>query len=136
MTLQRPMCPPPRGASNIRIKIAEIENQGRYDVWRNGELICHSTRTPFLSAARVLFDRGADPDTILEKVRRGSDQIDMRAPLGKAAGLDVKEGPVRFVKWHGPSPSEAPHMAARSIPETISAEGVTTPAPTTEAPVT
>src|SRR5258708_5850150 len=136
MRLQRPTYPPPRGASNIRIEIAEIENQGRYDVWRNGELICHETRTPMLSAARVLLERGADHEAMLEMARRGSGQIDMRAPLGKAAGLDVKEGPVRFVKWHGPSPSEAPHMAARSVPETISAEGVTTSTPTTETPVT
>ncbi len=87
--------------TTTRIEIAEIKNQGRYDVWHNGELICHSVLTPLCSASRVLMARGIDPDTILEKVRRGSDRVDMQAPIGVAAKLTVKEGDFapRFAKY-------------------------------------
>jgi hypothetical protein len=49
------------------------------------------TRTPFCSAARELLARGFSPDLILEKVRRGSDRVDMRGKIGAAAKLTVQE---------------------------------------------
>jgi hypothetical protein len=85
------MVPPSKSRATMRIEIVEIRNRGVYDAWHNGELICDQTRTPFLSAARVLLQRGADPNEMLEKVRCGSDQVDMRAPIGVAAKLTVKE---------------------------------------------
>jgi hypothetical protein len=69
----------------MRIEIVEIDKQGRFDVWHDGELICDSTLTPLCSAARVLLSRGIDPGIMLEKTRRGSDRVDMRAPIGLAA---------------------------------------------------
>lgn len=75
----------------MRIEIVEIRNRGTFDAWHDGELICDQTKTPFLSAARVLLQRGADPNEMLEKVRCGSDQVDMRAPIGVAAKLNVNE---------------------------------------------
>jgi hypothetical protein len=75
----------------MRIEIVEIRNRGTFDAWHNGELICDQTKTPFLSAARVLLQRGADPNEMLEKVRCGSDQVDMRAPIGVAAKLTISD---------------------------------------------
>jgi hypothetical protein len=109
-----------------RIEIAEIESQGRYDVWHNGELICRENRTPFLAAARVLLQRGADPDAILEKVRRGSDQVDMRAPIGKAAGLSVWEGDLL--------PRFAPYVPDDRWQDAISLEGAPSSQPAPETP--
>jgi hypothetical protein len=87
----------------MRIEITEIDNRGIYDAWSrpDGALIYHGTRTPLLSAARALLARGADPSDAIEMVRCGSDRVDMRAPIGVAAQLTVKEGggPPRFVPY-------------------------------------
>lgn len=72
-----------------------------YEVSLNGEVLCQS-RTPLLSAARVLLRRGVNPQTELRMVRFGSDVTVMRARLGDAAELTVvendKSGP-RFGKY-------------------------------------
>jgi hypothetical protein len=75
----------------MRIEIGEIENRDTYEVFIADEMIC-KTRTPLCSAARILLDRGIDPDTILEKVRKGSTRVDMRAVIGEAAKLTVWDG--------------------------------------------
>jgi hypothetical protein len=101
----------------MRIEIAEIDKQGRFDVWHDGELICDSTLTPLCSAARVLLSRGIDPGIMLEKTRRGSDRVDMRAhPSGLPPGLVVNEGDhaPRFAKlrpFPGSSPPTVPEPA-------------------------
>jgi hypothetical protein len=78
-------------AHAVHIEIAETKNHARYQVYFLGELIIKSTRTPLLSAARVLRDRGADPGEVLEMVRRGSDRVDMRGKIGEIAELTVSE---------------------------------------------
>jgi hypothetical protein len=75
----------------MRIEIVEIRNRGIFDAWCNGELICDQTRTPLLSAARVLLQRAANQNETLEVVRCGSDRVDMRASIRVAAKLTVKE---------------------------------------------
>lgn len=89
----------------MRIEIEEIENRGRYRAWFQGELICKSTLTPLLSAARVLMARGADPNEMIEMVRRGKDRVDMFGRVGEMAKLAVAEGnrPPHFVPYQ-PSP--------------------------------
>lgn len=62
-----------------------------YEVSVNGEVLCQS-RTPLLSAARILLRRGVDPDTELRMVRIGSNTTLMQARLGEALGLTVVEG--------------------------------------------
>ena len=81
----------------IRIEIAEIENRNIYRVWHDGAVIIERTATPMRAAARVLLDRGvAELDDMLEMVRPGSDQVDMRARIADAAGTgghtDADEG--------------------------------------------
>jgi len=72
--------------------------RGRFDAWYDGEKIVSSSRTPFLSAARVLMKRGLDPNTILEMRTGQNETPSLRGPIGKAAGLGVVEtaGAPRF----------------------------------------
>lgn len=56
------------------------------------------TRTPLLSAARVLFQEGHDPISVIFMTREGETAWSLKAPLGVAAKLTVREnetaGPV------------------------------------------
>lgn len=61
-----------------------------YEASTGGEVLCQS-KTPLLSAARVLMRRGVDPNTELRMVRFGSEMTLMRARLGDAAELTVIE---------------------------------------------
>lgn len=56
------------------------------------------SRTPLLSAARVLLQEGHDPTSIIFMTREGETSWSLKAPLGVAAKLTVREnetaGPV------------------------------------------
>lgn len=84
----------------------------RYEARLDGEVVTIS-KTPLLSAARVLLERGHSPDTILSMSRAGSDTVSLRATLGAAAKLTVMEtktvGP-RFGRYR-PPPAEMPFAA-------------------------
>jgi hypothetical protein len=75
----------------IILTITEIDNSGRYDAHVDDRYLLTSA-SPFLDAARLLLEQGYDPNLRLQMRRPGRDQIDMSAPLGKAAGLVVKPG--------------------------------------------
>ena len=60
------------------------------------EVLVKNSRQPFLDGARVLVEKGYDPNALLVMKHLGSDIVALRAPLGKAAKLAVEEGP------HGP----------------------------------
>jgi hypothetical protein len=79
----------------VRVEIAEIENRNIYRVWHHGAVLIERTTSPMRAAARVLLDRGvAGLDDELEMVRRGSDQVDMRATISDAAGPDDNSDPL------------------------------------------
>jgi hypothetical protein len=84
----------------MRIDVRKLTNSV-YEASVGGEVLCRS-RTPLLSAARVLLSRGVDTNTELRMVRFGSDVTLMRSRLGDAAELTVIEndraGP-RFGKY-------------------------------------
>jgi hypothetical protein len=63
---------------------------------QSNEVLVKNSRQPFLDAARVLMEKGYDPNALLVMKHLGSDTIALRAPLGKAARLTIEEGP------HGP----------------------------------
>lgn len=92
---------------------------GRYSARLGDRLLCES-RTPFLSAARVLLQEGVAEETILTMTHRGSSVASLRAPLGVAAGLRVVEndrtGP-RFDRYQTP-PAEMPFAVTRGSPRT------------------
>lgn len=104
----------------MRIEIVEINNHGVWDVWHNGELIIENTRTPLCSAARLLLTRGADENAILEKVRCGSDRVDMRARIGDAAKLTVDSE--RFKSYRPPA-TDAPQVCGLARPAIFPGQG-------------
>lgn len=66
-----------------------------------GEMFPPST-TPFFAAARRLLDRGVSPVTVMVMFHHlNPDTECLRATVGAAAALTVKEGDrqPRFVKW-------------------------------------
>ena len=71
--------PAPRGA-------------GRFEVRLDGHdrVLCVS-RTPFFDAARELLAQGYDPNALLMLRHAGSDTDSLRAKLGTASSLTVKE---------------------------------------------
>lgn len=68
-----------------------------------GRDLC-STRTPLLSATRVLLQEGHDPASTVFTTRKGETSWSLKAPLGVAAKLTVREndsaGPT-FVAYEG-----------------------------------
>lgn len=93
----------------IAITIREYEGCGLFDAYLGAERLCRS-RTPLLTSARVLLQRGIDPATRLEVRREGRSQIDMAATVRGAAALtvrDSKQGKPRFSKIYGSIPSHS-----------------------------
>lgn len=83
----------------IMIHIVEA-GQGRYRAYADGELICTS-KTPLLTAARKLLDKGYTPGSYIGLTRDGTN-VDLYSMIGDAARRTViendKTGP-RFGKW-------------------------------------
>lgn len=73
----------------------------RGSVVEEAKLLCTSS-TPFLSAARVLLSEGVDPATPIAMKHSGSDVVSLRATVGVAATLSIREtrgGDFRFVAY-------------------------------------
>jgi hypothetical protein len=93
---------------------------GCFEARLDGDCIVASSRTPFCDAARKLIDLGYDRAAILVMKHAGTEIVALRAPLLKAAKLNVEEGPYgpRFVAFRtGPktrvaAPPVAPSAAA------------------------
>jgi hypothetical protein len=91
---------------NIAITIREIANAGRWEATLNGgEVLTRSTQ-PFFDSARILIQRGCDPQTRLIMMRAGRDQVDLTTPLGAAAKLTVDKANVRFATWRPFDPEQ------------------------------
>jgi hypothetical protein len=74
--------------------------RGRFQAVFAGEVLCAS-RTPLLTAARVLRRRGISDDTPLVMRHEGSAVIAMRTTVGVAVGLtaeDRNRGTARFTR--------------------------------------
>lgn len=74
----------------MRLDVRKL-SQTLYEASVNGEVLCLS-RTPLLTAARLLMRRGVDPNTELRMVRLGSNVTIMRSRIGDAAELAVVGG--------------------------------------------
>jgi hypothetical protein len=63
-----------------------------------------TSRTPFLDAARVLLAEGHDPASVLQTHRPDRAVWDLRATIGRAARLTVREdnGPPQFAPYRPP----------------------------------
>jgi hypothetical protein len=89
----------PQGPIRITVVPKRLTRQGQWYEARLDERVLCETRTPFLSAARVLLAEGVDPMRMLEGRREGNGgRVDLRARVGVAAGLtvieDERRGPV------------------------------------------
>ena len=85
----------------IRIDVCErAKRDGVFEARIDGELVCID-RVPFLTAARVLLERGHDPQTQIVMVTAWGTES-LRSTIGAAAKLRVEEnencGP-RFGKY-------------------------------------
>jgi hypothetical protein len=75
---------------------------GHFSAELNGQPVVVSSRQPFLDAARVLINLGADTNSWIIMRHRGSDVDALRAKIGIAAALVVKEpdrGRVHFSRY-------------------------------------
>jgi hypothetical protein len=82
----------------ITITITPVERApGRYQTRLDSRLLIKSSSSPFFDSARVLIAEGFSPSAPLEGRRNGRSGWDLRAALGVAAGLVVREtanGPI------------------------------------------
>jgi hypothetical protein len=83
----------------ISITVCSV-GRGRFAAFLDGRMLCVS-KTPLLSAARVLQAEGVSATTRLEMVHEGSAIVAIRTTVGVAAGLRVSEtgSMPRFVPW-------------------------------------
>ena len=94
---------------------------GRFEARLDGDdrVLCVS-RTPFFDAARKLLAQGYDPNVLLMLRHAGSDTDSLRAKLGVAASLTVKEtgyGP-QLQPW---KPFSTLPVRARNAPDDLAA---------------
>jgi hypothetical protein len=93
-------------------------NKFRASLEGETEVLCVSSQ-PFLDGARILLDRGHDPEAILVMRHAGSGDVALRGSLGKTALLTVDEhnGTV-LAKWkpfsHSAGPPRIAHLAAKA----------------------
>lgn len=89
---------------SININVRPSGN-GRFVAYLGDRPLCRPTSTPFFTAARVLLNEGASPDTPLAMRHEGSPIVAMRSTIEEAAGLTVveenKKG-IRVRKYHPP----------------------------------
>lgn len=94
----------PKNASSrdVVIIVAPADRRDRFSASLDGGVLVKSSRTPFLDAARALLRKGRDPSTTIVMRHRGSHVDALRARLGAAARLTVREEdgrPPRFARW-------------------------------------
>ncbi|WP_262296838.1 hypothetical protein [Microvirga sesbaniae] len=118
---------------SLLVLVVKACRDGRFEARLDGELLCKS-RTPLLSAARILLKREHHPDSIISMQHDGSSTIAMQIRLEAAAGLAVDEGgsTPRFVRYHPPANERGQkvggyrpqtpilHASATLVPDTAS----------------
>ena len=83
-----------------------VSPKGQLYEARCGQGILITSRTPFLSAARILLQRGYPPDAILSMTHEGEEVVALRGRLGAAAKLTVVEDAIagpRFGQYRAPA---------------------------------
>jgi hypothetical protein len=105
-------------AVEITLVVSEV-SPGRFVAHVDRDLVCES-RTPLLSGARVLLERGVPPETGLVMRHAESLAVAMRTTVGVAAALTVEEPPSgggpRFACYDAFSaPGERPRTGVRAF---------------------
>jgi hypothetical protein len=78
---------------------------GRFTASIDGRVVVESNRQPFLETARVLIAEGYNPSATIIMRRAGSTVNALRAKLGAAARLTVREDTTSFEAWK-PHPAQ------------------------------
>jgi hypothetical protein len=111
-----------------QVRLVTVSPNGapdHYDAFVNGKLVVSSSRQPFLDAARALLERGADSNSWLILRHADSDTDSLRAKVGVAAQLTVRDrvdGVPTFRRLkpcqdsEPASPMRSPKVAARAVP--------------------
>ncbi|BCB20054.1 hypothetical protein [Bosea sp. ANAM02] len=102
-----------------------IKPKGQLYEARLGEEVLTTSRTPFLSAARVLTERGHEADAILTMSHIREAGIALRSTIKAAAQLTVIENDVagpRFGNYR-PPPAEMPVPRVRGTAKTAGTKG-------------
>jgi hypothetical protein len=102
-----------------QVRLVVISPNGapdHYDGFVDGELLVASSRQPFVDAARVLPERGADSNSWLVLRHAASDTDSLRAKVGVAAKLTVRDRAVGVPKFRRLKPwqDSAPALPMRS----------------------
>jgi len=106
--------------------IAPSDAADRFDAMVDGEIVVRSSRTPFCDTARVLLDRGVDSNSWLILRHAGSQTNSLRAKVGVAAKLTVKEpdrGRIHFARYVPFSPSPVKPPARNPDPALVTGPG-------------
>ena len=80
-----------------------VAGRGSFRAMVGERVLVIASRTPFLSAARVLLAEGIDPRTRIWMKHAHSSVVSLRSTVGEAAGLTVDETSApRFQKYVAP----------------------------------
>jgi hypothetical protein len=96
----------PRRNNSLQLILRPTDRHGQFEALLDGRRLCVS-RHPILDAARILIAQGLPPDSILSAFHDGAELQCIRARLGTAARLTVRENDKRgpdFVAYE-PFPS-------------------------------
>jgi hypothetical protein len=101
--------------SVVIITAAPLGRPGYFQARFSARVLCAATRIPFLDGARRLLELGYEPDTIIVLRHADSDIDCLRATIGVAAKLTVRDRDrdgIRFESWNaGPAPRGSPPIA-------------------------
>jgi hypothetical protein len=104
------------------VTIAPNGPPGHYDAVVNGEMLVHSSRSPFCDAARVLLKRRVDSNSWLILRHAGSEVDSLRGKVGLIAKLTVAEGErgaPRFRSWKAPPLREGSPPVRKTAPTPV-----------------
>ena len=87
--------------------------RGRFAASLGQRLLCQS-KTPLLTAARILQAEGVPDDTLISMTHEGSSIVAMRSTIGKAASRIVEETDTRGPKFKTYRPMSA-QMPRRQV---------------------
>jgi hypothetical protein len=108
------------------------QRNGRYtpgfQAFHGQRLICES-RTPLLSASRVLLTEGVNPETPITMNHQGSDVVSMRSTVGIAAGLTVIEKDSEAPRFAQYRPLSNETVVSLRSPQSLAAISVEPDAP-------
>jgi hypothetical protein len=88
-------------------------HRDEFNTYLGDRLLCSSSRTPFVDAARALIAAGHDPEATLVMRHRGSNHDALWAKLGYAATLTVSGSQFALFRGELPTAPQKPRRVRR-----------------------